>query len=90
MLEILEGVAQELSIKVSYESLQSSVGNGGLCRVKGVYRVIIDKRATSEERVTTLASALAGFDTTALALPKAARELLRLHEGHRKSGRPAA
>jgi hypothetical protein len=90
MLGILEGAAEQLAIKVSYEPLQSSVGNGGLCRVKGVYRVIIDKRATSEERVTTLATALAGFDTSSLTLPKSARELLRLHEGSAKHRRPAA
>lgn len=79
MLEALEAVATQLSIKVSYETLQASVGHGGLCRVKGQYRVIIDKRALPDERVTTLVTALAGFDTDALQMPKATRTLLRLH-----------
>src|SRR5436190_23594878 len=85
MLELLEGAADQLGIKVSYEPLQTSgiqTGlRGGLCRVKGVYRVIIDKRATEEERVTTLATALAGFDTKELELPAKVRELLRMYEG---------
>jgi hypothetical protein len=85
MLELLESAADQLGIKVSYEPLQVSgiqTGlRGGLCRVKGTYRVIIDKRATNDERVTTLATALAGFDTSELELPQKVRDLLRTYEG---------
>jgi hypothetical protein len=85
MLELLEGAAEQLQIKVSYEPLQTAgiqTGlRGGLCRVKGVFRVIIDKRASDEERVATLATALAQFDTAELALPQKVRELLRTYEG---------
>jgi len=59
LLELLESTAEQLHIKVTYEPLQSTVVHGGLCRVKGQYRIIIDKRATPEERVATLASSLA-------------------------------
>lgn len=59
MLEQLEAAAEQLKVRVSYEPLQTSVVHGGLCRVKGEYRIIVDKRATAEERVTTLATALA-------------------------------
>ncbi len=61
MLELWEGVAAQLDIKVTYEPLQlaGTTMRGGLCRVKGEYRIIVDKRATAEERVTTLATALA-------------------------------
>ena len=85
MLELLENAADQLGIKVSYEPLQTSgiqTGlRGGLCRVKGVYRIIIDKRATNEERMTTLATAIAGFNTTALELPPKVRDFIRMHEG---------
>jgi len=85
MLELLEGAADQLGIKVSYEPLQTggiSTGlRGGLCRVKGTYRVIIDKRASDEERVATLATALASFDTTELELSPQVRELLRMYVG---------
>jgi hypothetical protein len=91
MLELLESAAEQLNIKVSYEPLQVSGIQGGLrgglCRVKGVYRVIIDKRATNEERVTTLATAIAGFDMTELELPQKVRDLLRMYD--RSPTRPA-
>jgi hypothetical protein len=87
VLELLETAADQLGVRVSYEALQQTVGNGGLCRVKGQYRIIVDKRATSEERVVTVATALAGFDTTELELPDHIRDVLRLHTGRR---RPAA
>jgi hypothetical protein len=58
MLEELEAVAARRAVKVSYESLATSVGSGGLCRVRGEYRVIIDKRAQVGERVAALAQAL--------------------------------
>jgi hypothetical protein len=85
MLELLEGAAEQLGIKLSYEPLQTaglqSGLRGGLCRVKGTYRIIIDKRATDEERVATLATAIASFDTTELELPQKVRDLLRMYEG---------
>ena len=59
LLELLEAAAEQLQVRVSYEPLQTSVVHGGLCRVKGEYRIIVDKRASAEERVTTLATALA-------------------------------
>ncbi len=57
-LSKLEDAAAQLGVKVSYEVLGAAVGHGGLCRVKGEFRVIIDKRATTDERVTTLAGSL--------------------------------
>jgi hypothetical protein len=89
MLELLEAAAAQLEVKVSYEPLQtaavSSHLRGGLCRVKGPsgmqWRVIIDKRATDDERVATLASALGRFDTSELELPQKVREVIALHQG---------
>jgi hypothetical protein len=85
LLGLLETTAEQLGVKVSYETLTTAVGNsgfgrGGLCRVKGQFRVIIDKRATSAERVTTLATALGGFDTTELKLAPAVREALDTYD----------
>ncbi|MBS1122953.1 MAG: hypothetical protein H6Q90_5181 [Deltaproteobacteria bacterium] len=87
LLELLENAADQLGIRVSYEALQTSGlpnGHGGLCRVKGQYRIIIDKRATSEERVITVATAVASFDTSELELPPKVREVLRTYEGTTK------
>ena len=82
LLELLEHAADQLGIRVSYETLSTgtTLSKGGLCRVKGEYRVIVDKRATSEERVATLATALAGFDTAELELPQKVRDVLRTYE----------
>ncbi|HVV85206.1 MAG TPA: hypothetical protein VHE35_19225 [Kofleriaceae bacterium] len=86
MLEALEDAATRLEVRVSYEPLAATVGHGGkggLCRVRGQYRVIIDKRATTEERVATLAQSLARVTASgtaaggaALELPPAVRELV--------------
>jgi hypothetical protein len=97
VLEVLEAAAEQLGIKVSYETLMTAgiaTGGvsfrGGLCRVKGERRIIVDKRATSEERVTTLATALAGLDTNELELPPKVREVLRMHEPSARHRRTAA
>ena len=64
--------------------------------MKGEYRVIIDKRATSEERITTLATALARVDSSAIELPEKVRDVLKTYEpasiavGSSKHRRPAA
>ena len=61
MLELLEAAADQLAIKVTYEPLQtggiSGLGSsmrgggfGGLCRVNKAWRIIVDKRASNEER----------------------------------------
>ena len=63
---------------------------GGLCRVNKQWRVIVDRRASDDERVQTLAGALAGFDTSELELPTAARELLRAHARARSAPNRAA
>ena len=92
LVEVLESAAEQLGIKVSYEQLAVTANGlkGGLCKVKGQARIIIDKRATAEERVTTLATALATFDTSELELPPKVREVLRLHEASSKHRRTAA
>lgn len=76
MLQKLEDAATQMRVKVSYDAMSAAIGHGGLCRVKGEYRVIIDKRASTEERVTVLASALARVDQTGVELAADLRELI--------------
>jgi hypothetical protein len=86
VLELLETAAEQLKVRVSYEPLQTSVVHGGLCRVKGEYRIIVDKRASAEERVTTLAGALVqvlkltSVASAAVELSPKVREVLKMHE----------
>ena len=89
MLEKLEEAATQMRVKVSYEVLGAAIGHGGLCRVKGEYRVIIDKRASTEERCVTLASALARVDRTGIELAADLGELID-QQSIAPAARPAA
>lgn len=80
MLEELEAAAKSMRVAVSYEALAASVGHGGLCRVKGAYRVIIDKRASAHERMATLAQALSKLDLTGVELSAPVREVVAYYQ----------
>lgn len=76
-LEALERLAEALSVRVSYEPMAGLVQNtGGLCRVRGQYRVIIDRRLKPPERLQILLDALRRFDTQHLPVEPAVQELL--------------
>jgi hypothetical protein len=77
ILHELEEAAKRHDVKVSYERLHTNVGVGGLCRVRGEYRVIIDKRAGTHDRIATLARALARLGAAGDELSPEVRELLR-------------
>ncbi len=63
-LEVLERLADALGVRVSYEPMAGLVqGTGGLCRVRGEYRAIIDRRLKPPERVQILVDVLRRFDT---------------------------
>lgn len=76
-LEGLEAIAERLGVAVSYESMSGIVaGSGGLCRVKGTYRIIIDRRVQPRDRVQILGEALRRFDLSTIELADDVRELL--------------
>jgi len=59
----LEQLARELEVRVSYEPMAGLVqGVGGLCRVKGEYRIIVDRRLNPPERLAIVADALRRFE----------------------------
>ncbi len=72
----LEAVAQKKGIRVAYEALAGEVGGGGLCKVKGEYRIIVDKRATPGERASLLAQSLAGFPLDDVFVAPEVRDLI--------------
>lgn len=76
VLAALEEAAKKLSVRLTYEAIGGELGAGGLCKVKGNWRVIIDKRATPSERVSVLATSLARFAWRDLELAPPVRELL--------------
>lgn len=76
-LEALERLAEALSVRVSYEPMAGLVqGTGGLCRVRGQARIIIDRRLKPPERVQILLDALRRFDTSAVSVPDELQQLL--------------
>ena len=86
-LKELEGLADKKGIRVAYEVMSGDLGNGGggLCKVKGEYRVIIDKRSTPGERVTVLAQALATFSLDDVFVAPEVRELIAKAAAFRRS-----
>jgi hypothetical protein len=81
MLRELEGVAEKKNIKVTYENIGGELGAGGLCKVKGEHRVIVDRRATDGEKVTVLAAALAKFPLDDVFISEKTREMIEKSAG---------
>jgi hypothetical protein len=86
LTEILETAAQQLGVKVHYDNLTAAgpAGGGGLCKVKGEWRVIIDKKTAPSERASILVDALATMDTEGIFLPPKVREMI----GQRRASLP--
>jgi hypothetical protein len=75
--EALEQAAAQLGVEVRYETMTGDAsGGGGLCKVRGQWRVIMDRKTAPADRAATLIDALAGFDTDAIFLPPKVREAL--------------
>jgi hypothetical protein len=77
-LQELEHLAQELGVRVCYDAMTGlSQGSGGLCKVRGEWRVIMDRRLKPVERVQVLSEALRSrFDTEAHFVSPQVRSLL--------------
>ena len=76
-LKELEDVAEKKQIRVTYENIGGELGAGGLCKVKGQWRVIVDKRATDGDKVNVLALALAQFDVEDVFMSEEVRGLIK-------------
>jgi hypothetical protein len=73
----LEQAAAQIGVLVRYESLTGeSAGAGGLCKIRGAWTIIIDRKATASDRAGTLVEALAGFDVDSVYLPPEVRDAL--------------
>lgn len=75
--EALEKAATHLGIRVRYETMTGdTAGGGGLCKVKGQWCVIIDRKTPPSDRAAVLVDALSGFNTDDVYLPPQIREAL--------------
>lgn len=80
--EALEAAATQMGVRVRYDSLAPGTGTGGgLCRVRGQWWVIIDKKTTPSERAAALTEAFAGLDTESVFLPPKIREAIQTRRG---------
>lgn len=76
LLTELEDLFKQLGVRLTYEALGGELGSGGLCKVKGQLRIIIDRRTTPSERVAMLLPLLLRFDIDALPRSATLRDLL--------------
>jgi hypothetical protein len=84
MTETLEQAAAQLGVQVRYETMTGdAAGGGGLCKVKGVWCVIMDRKTPPTERAAMLIDALAGFDTDAVFLPPQLRDAIAAKRSER-------
>ena len=80
-LILLEELADRLDIPIRYESITDDLtGPGGLCRIEGKHALLIDVKATTEERIRIMTEALRRFDLSAVYVKPALRELLEEDE----------
>ena len=82
MTESLEQAATQLGVQVRYDTMTGdSAGGGGLCKVKGAWCVIIDRKTPPAERAAMLIEALVGFDTDSVFLPPQVRDAIAAKRG---------
>jgi hypothetical protein len=82
--ETLEQAAAQLGIQVRYEAMTGdAAGGGGLCKLKGIWCVIIDRKTPPADRAAMLIDALAEFDTDGVFLPPKIREAVAAKRGER-------
>ena len=87
LLEELEEAAKKAGVTVQHDSLTGEgTGQGGLCKVRGQWRVIVDRKATPGEKVVVLARALGPFDLEGVYLSPEARDLLARYRAPAEPG----
>jgi hypothetical protein len=86
VLEYLEDLALKLGVEIVYEKLESKnfLAAGGLCKVKGAYKIFIDPSETIERRIQILAGALSSFDREEIYILPYIREILEKAKELRK------
>lgn len=78
MLEQLETLAKGLEIEIRYETLRKETrfNPGGLCRIRGLPVIIVNRKAPLQDQVEVLAAAIKRFDLGSVYLRPGLREFL--------------
>ncbi len=75
--DALEQAAAQMGVSVRYEAMTGdSAGAGGLCKIRGEWTVIMDRKATPSDRAAMLVEALSEFDVDTVYLPPEIRQVL--------------
>lgn len=75
LLTELEALATKLEVQVVYDHLTGEgMGPGGLCKLKGKWRIIVERRSSVRERMALLVQALSRFNLENHFLSPALRE----------------
>ena len=78
ILECLEDLAEKLKIDIVYENMgeeEFSVA-GGLCKIKGSYKIFVDKSQSLENQIKIISQALSSFNTDGIYVLPLIREIL--------------
>ena len=79
LLQEFEDLAERMSIRVRYGKLD---GDGGLCRYRDMYHIVINKRLDTDSRINLLGRAFAEFPLENVFLIPAVRDAIdRNREG---------
>lgn len=82
LLHQLEELAGKLEILVRDENInvEESSSTGGLCRVEGKYLLLLNSKATVNEKILLMVKALQQFDLSDIYVKPVIRELLEGYE----------
>lgn len=78
VLEHLKSLAETLEVDIICERLceDDFRAKGGLCKIKGRYKIFLDRSQPVENQISILAKALSSFDTEGLYLLPRIRDIL--------------
>lgn len=76
LLQEFENLAERLSVRIRYGHIDR---DGGLCRYRGAYHLVINKRLGTEGRIAVFARAFARFPLDEVFLIPAIREAIEIH-----------
>lgn len=77
LLTELEGLAQKLEVEVVYDHFAGDTPSaGGLCKLRGRWRVMVERHASPAEKASILARCLGDFDLEQHYVSPAVRQLI--------------
>jgi len=84
VLQYLEDLAFKLGIEIVNEKLEGTdfYAKGGLCKVKGVYKIFMDHEAPIQFKIDILARSLSSFHIEEVYVLPFIREILEKAQEH--------